>query len=114
MIRDVITIVSGISIHAPRVGSDLGDSCETSVTVFISIHAPRVGSDVKHIQNILTQLIISIHAPRVGSDGNDEANKKRLRNFNPRSPCGERQNEIILQKLRKRISIHAPRVGSDF
>ena len=34
-------------------------------------------------------------------------------NFNPRSPCGERQAQ--LQKVTEElgISIHAPRVGSD-
>jgi len=33
-----------ISIHAPRVGSDLGDICNQLIAI-ISIHAPRVGSD---------------------------------------------------------------------
>ena len=35
-----------ISIHAPRVGSDLRCSFSISPAVSISIHAPRVGSDV--------------------------------------------------------------------
>ena len=33
----------------------------------ISIHAPRVGSDLETGEYILSE-IISIHAPRVGSD----------------------------------------------
>ena len=77
-----------ISIHAPRVGSDHRvhlPRCHPD----ISIHAPRVGSDEsKFLKQGLT--VISIHAPRVGSDlpaGHHQAGK---RDFNPRSPCGER------------------------
>ena len=36
---------------------------------FISIHAPRVGSDVDAYHNLYPIHKISIHAPRVGSDG---------------------------------------------
>ena len=37
---------NGISIHAPRVGSD-GNRAYAAPPVNISIHAPRVGSDAK-------------------------------------------------------------------
>ena len=78
-----------ISIHAPRVGSDLqtivavathedfnprspcgerlGRGAQGSVDVGISIHAPRVGSDHGEAPR-LGKTSISIHAPRVGSD----------------------------------------------
>ena len=56
----------GISIHAPRVGSDSRRTASTS-SGLISIHAPRVGSDGDGNQG-LCKHIISIHAPRVGSD----------------------------------------------
>ena len=78
-----------ISIHAPRVGSDLPlpsvsmpsiqfqstlpawgatqDSFCNSFDAAISIHAPRVGSDQTLIFDA-TDMYISIHAPRVGSD----------------------------------------------
>ena len=55
----------------------------------ISIHAPRVGSDILVIQHPQLQ-IISIHAPRVGSDLRMSRHTPGLRYFNPRSPCGER------------------------
>ena len=79
----------GISIHAPRVGSDF---CRGSAdgTVIISIHAPRVGSDTK-----------AVNLPQVNF------------NFNPRSPCGERRRPGDSDRAGKNISIHAPRVGSD-
>src|SRR5699024_742212 len=38
-------LVDGISIHAPREGSDVDHSRVTKVLVSISIHAPREGSD---------------------------------------------------------------------
>ena len=57
----------GISIHAPRVGSDwLHDNTYRQGRV-ISIHAPRVGSD-RIVRSPLPVRVISIHAPRVGSD----------------------------------------------
>ena len=78
---------------------------------------------------------ISIHAPRAGSDGYAGQENQSFVDFNPRSPCGERQVHLIppLQHLqfqstlpvrgatdqtvkvinRLKISIHAPRAGSD-
>ena len=79
----------GISIHAPRTGSDVGiPSC--NVDKKISIHAPRTGSDENHTAFNAYQLI-SIHAPRTGSD-----DKPHMR-----------------YTCLKKISIHAPRTGSD-
>ena len=78
----------GISIHAPRTGSDVGADQAVRVEA-ISIHAPRTGSDQAH-QHHQAQERISIHAPRTGSDA-DQAR-----------PLGSFA-----------ISIHAPRTGSD-
>ncbi len=103
--------ISKISIHAPRVGSDGYDYNVDSDKIFqstlpvwgatlplcpatkdraISIHAPRVGSDD---DASFTGFVegISIHAPRVGSDSVPLMLSTPLLNFNPRSPCGERQ-----------------------
>ena len=60
-----------------------------SVHVGISIHAPRVGSDHSW-ERMATALFISIHAPRVGSDRQSGLDFEENRDFNPRSPCGER------------------------
>jgi len=81
---------SGISIHAPRVGSDADDTPFCDVLISISIHAPRVGSDKINIVHYSGTVY-----------------------FNPRSPCGERRvSRGIIERVRD-ISIHAPRVGSD-
>ena len=101
----------------------------------ISIHAPRVGSDCFKI-GFLIGVCISIHAPRVGSDRSQQYikhQKKKFQStlpvwgathlvnrsipisshFNPRSPCGERQQHAPMIRILTKISIHAPRVGSD-
>ena len=57
----------GISIHAPRVGSDQLARL-TIKKSYISIHAPRVGSDANLFAMYRLFYEISIHAPRVGSD----------------------------------------------
>ena len=56
---------------------------------------------------------ISIHAPRGGSDQLDLGPEKIQRNFNPRSPWGERLHDAVLDDVLIAISIHAPRGGSD-
>ena len=78
-----------ISIHAPRVGSDWVGSGD-GYADGISIHAPRVGSDIPPTAGLKLSSI-SIHAPRVGSDDSSPLTSDAAINFNPRSPCGERQ-----------------------
>ena len=101
----------------------------------ISIHAPRVGSDLVPIKSSVPRDVISIPAPRVGSDAPAPSRRNAPRYFNPRSPCGERRFDQLtgdnaskfqstlpvwgatgsghLDQALWRISIHAPRVGSD-
>ena len=57
----------------------------------ISIHAPRVGSDMQNRGILQTLKMISIHAPRVGSDILKYLYECLKADFNPRSPCGERR-----------------------
>ena len=81
-----------ISIHAPLTGSDSrGCPCFLEV-IMISIHAPLTGSDKESQIGAYTNLI-SIHAPLTGSDFRVFSWAKRIRNFNPRSPYGERHFE---------------------
>ena len=57
---------NGISIHAPREGSDAHGGKPVAFSA-ISIHAPREGSD-QNRPGSGTPKAISIHAPREGSD----------------------------------------------
>ena len=75
----------GISIHAPREGSDLALVVETAVGGGISIHAPREGSDLVG-KRWTNNSPISIHAPREGSDSSGTRHATPAGYFYPRSP----------------------------
>ena len=57
----------------------------------ISIHAPRVGRDCLPAVYLWAWVVISIHAPRVGRDETKRKKKGAKKYFNPRAPCGARQ-----------------------
>ena len=124
-----------ISIHAPRTGSDRFLSVASSTTGAFQSTLPARGA-TRHQLPVFLPQTISIHAPRTGSDGEAVDSLRAVRDFNPRSPHGERPvrrrpapcrrwnfnprsphgerlniarhtQEIIV------ISIHAPRTGSD-
>ncbi len=79
----------------------------------ISIHAPRTGSDFWG-GGLFLPPPISIHAPRTGSDLPwPSADSQAVRDFNPRSPHGERLDGVHRVLILLTISIHAPRTGSD-
>ena len=103
-----------ISIHAPRAGRD-GDPglhrpgpgdfnprapCGArrhlpgrhGDRVRISIHAPRAGRDL--LQKVMLYAnLISIHAPRAGRDVSRSSRNCIGKYFNPRAPCGARQQK---------------------
>ena len=103
----------GISIHAPRTGSDRVARNDFDAGN-ISIHAPRTGSDGGVFDLLIAHAVfqstlpargatnsrlfgqfsdaISIHAPRTGSDRSRAGHSPRRRDFNPRSPHGERRS----------------------
>ena len=58
----------------------------------ISIHAPRAGRD-RQRGGIYTPGVISIHAPRAGRDNLVPTPQNQIFNFNPRAPCGARQQK---------------------
>ena len=130
----MIQLIIGISIHAPRTGSDvclldfIGHICQFQSTLpargatsikfrlsalrKISIHAPRTGSDYGEGSK-RRRFRISIHAPRTGSDRFRRCAIDAMWNFNPRSPHGERLAISVYRFVCVEISIHAPRTGSD-
>ena len=106
-----------ISIHAPHAGSDYvldkaieasilfqstlpmrgAISCSRQSGIYraISIHAPHAGSDCLGYHPKSATTAISIHAPHAGSDCPGLRGLGLARDFNPRSPCGER---LVKQK----------------
>ena len=84
------------------------------VVVQISILAPRGGSDHLCDHAALSHDVgISILAPRGGSDNKKRDKISNIKDFNPRSPRGERLSDMKIFFMVYRISILAPRGGSD-
>ena len=125
---------AGISIHAPREGSDVHYPEETSALLAfqstlpargatrksplvlvgilcISIHAPREGSDSYHRRRVV-RILISIHAPREGSDSAREIELCTSCDFNPRSPRGERRARARLLRPSRRFQSTLPARGA--
>ena len=82
------------------------------VKIGISIHAPRVGSDPR-VDKSAAEPKISIHAPRVGSDLSLIALSGSTGRFQSTLPVWGATRYWFLQRSFSIISIHAPRVGSD-
>ena len=118
----------GISIHAPRAGSDSASFFKCDANSYfnprspcgerpalavrlpvpeISIHAPRAGSDPL-TWNGRTGYTISIHAPRAGSDSRGICRTTALYHFNPRSPCGERLSYGLIVSLNRYFNPRSP------
>ena len=90
--RQVGLIVSqgGISIHAPRGGSDSPEQC-FRCAFCISIHAPRGGSDFAEFDPRQADQQFQSTLPVGGATRQVRPRSQRNTNFNPRSPWGERQ-----------------------
>ena len=101
----------------------------------LSIHAPRAGRDVWLEIDLV--LFLSVQAPRPvrGATRSTRPHRSERRYFNPRAPCGARQQRGFIKsrpdgfqstrpvrgathgkssaQSANRISIHAPRAGRD-
>ena len=83
------------------------------VGFLISIHAPRVGSDAATAAFTSWTLLFQSTLPVWGATSTACPAECQQKDFNPRSPCGERPGWPPLGFWMSQISIHAPRVGSD-
>ena len=100
-----------ISIHAPRMGSDEMKQGRRENS-HISIHAPRMGSDCWSGISASAMYTFQSTLPAWGAT-RLRASSGFIRDFNPRSPHGERRRFSRCSSSTLRISIHAPRMGSD-
>ena len=116
-------------------GERPGAEMRRGLSAAISTHAPRAGSDKLKQPHGPVIKGISTHAPRAGSDQHRNTQAMLRFDFNPRSPCGERQACGSMLSLapsfqptlpvrgatlragtgrrHRPISTHAPRAGSD-
>ena len=83
---------SQISIHAPLAGCDFTTEKSSVESNNISIHAPLAGCDNKAC-TWESSNSISIHAPLAGCDLLYPKAKQFSEDFNPRTPCGVRQQK---------------------
>ena len=83
-------IVICISIHAPRTGSDVVTRPTKCTRCEISIHAPRTGSDAPFAAINPPPVGFQSTLPARGATDATPSLTSPCRNFNPRSPHGER------------------------
>ena len=84
---------SKISIHAPRMGSDdLADLILDTISR-ISIHAPRMGSDSAFLERPELHFQFQSTLPGWGATKPIQGDRQNRKDFNPRSPDGERHGD---------------------
>ena len=81
--------------------------------VIISIHTPHAGSDLKARKPPVWRFIFQSTLPMRGATYPVWGRHDVPRDFNPHSPCGERQIDGIQLAQSILISIHTPHAGSD-
>ena len=96
-----------ISIHAPRTGSDWSRS-PSPAQRFISIHAPRTGSDASRSAASFASIPFQSTLPARGATRGDGAGGQARRNFNPRSPHGERPACCVYVPLPRDFNPRSP------
>ena len=101
-----------ISIHAPRVGSDLGAS-GGHPWLRISIHAPRVGSDATARRHLADEGGFQSTLPVWGATASWRLESRHPRFQSTLPVWGATRARNARSWGRALISIHAPRVGSD-
>ncbi len=93
-------------------GERLAISAHKQDTLLFQPTLPMRGA-TKHSLKQQQARYISTHAPHAGSDGSPFVAYFLRLNFNPRSPCGERQSFVKKNGFIFVISTHAPHAGSD-
>ena len=126
----------GISIHAPRMGSDCSRCPRPPSAGYFNPRSPDGerrgcvwatnrrswhfnprspdGERPERLSPMIKDIIISIHAPRMGSDARPTVTGRQADRFQSTLPgWGATGGPADRRQDSKRISIHAPRMGSD-
>ena len=126
---------TGISIHAPRMGSDNKHSHSNCFTCIFQSTLPAWGATLLIDTTLFRKDNFNPRSPHGERQATPVPDVPSFAYFNPRSPHGERHDCIISQiiivvfqstlpawgatrykmfeKISRAISIHAPRMGSD-
>jgi len=102
----------GVSIHAPRVGSDIGKNSEYLDSYMFQSTLPVWGATSRPARCSLGLIRFNPRSP-CGERPTITTRPRHASRFNPRSPCGERPELLADCQAIDPVSIHAPRVGSD-
>ena len=102
----------GISIHAPRVGSDSSRTNRRSLRRNFNPRSP-CGERPRRAPKPCNKKLFQSTLPVWGATTGKLSIIMIKIDFNPRSPCGERLPTGKPTFVGSSISIHAPRVGSD-
>ena len=92
---DFYAAKGAISIHAPRTGSDALRRASSARSRSFQSTLPARGATRRN-NHEGTERTISIHAPRTGSDLYDPNSLEKQIHFNPRSPHGERRDNMAI------------------
>ena len=82
--------ISGISIHSPHAGRDPEFILVEGLGMEFQSTLPMRGETICH-ESLIKYKDISIHSPHAGRDEKSAVRKIPDTDFNPLSPCGERQ-----------------------
>ena len=96
-----------ISIHAPRTGSDAALLPIPVAAIQFQSTLPARGATYSYSLPAIP-LSISIHAPRTGSDRRRGRETRRICDFNPRSPHGERHIDTSTFSPRQHFNPRSP------
>ena len=93
LLRDTVSCID-VSIHAPHAGRDRHPRISDSSDTRFQSTRPMWGATRRHAA-IGLSVVVSIHAPRVGRDHADGQRCPQRNCFNPRTPCGARQQKKL-------------------
>ena len=125
-----------VSTHAPLAGSDMPITSAAQPSPFcfnprspcgerrarrerrhlrgpVSTHAPLAGSDERGSLRLMRLVQFQPTLPLRGATRASRHRSPHPQCFNPRSPCGERPDELQRCGLVGQVSTHAPLAGSD-
>ena len=110
--RVITARFEGISIHAPRTGSDPTPGLSDVAKGHFNPRSPH-GERRNSWRGTRSERDFNPRSPHGERRRPPCPPTTATAHFNPRSPHGERRFHLIRRLLRIHISIHAPRTGSD-
>ena len=113
MPEPIVNPESAAPAAAPTPAPAAAPKAEDIATSFLAALETRTQRVEKSVAKSFSEQYWLSHTPLAGNDRQYRTPYQATRNFNPRSPCGERPNAEYALAECLGISIHAPLAGSD-